>query len=229
MESLNEFLKNPLGKNKTAESDDEEYAAILAGVEIGTEATRTGIIDNAISSGYISLKNNSYGIEPKGIAMIHLLSELGIDISVSTSVEMSKTLKKIYKGSATVDDALNAAKAEIKKGFSKKDTAVSEKAIFKDDKNGNAFCKCPKCKSDILESPKSYYCTNKNCGVILWKDNKYFTTKRKKITCELAEAFLNEGKAFLKSCYSEKTGKSYDATVLLEDDGERTSFRLVFS
>ena len=28
--------------------------------------------------------------------------------------------------------------------------------------------------------------------------------------------------------YSEKTGKTYDASVLLEDDGQRTGYKLVF-
>jgi len=229
LESLNEFLKNPLGKNKTSESDDEEYAAILAGVEIGTEATRTGIIDNAISSGYISLKNNSYGIEPKGIAMIHLLSELGIDVSVETSVEMSKMLKRVYKGSATVDDALEAAITEIKKGFSKKDTVVSAKAIYKDNKNGNAFCKCPKCKSDILESPKSYYCTNKNCGVILWKDNKYFSSLGYKMSKTDARKLLTSGKTLAKNLVSKRDpSKKYDAYIIADFSKGAASFRMEF-
>ena len=229
LESLNEFLKNPLGKNKTAESDDEEYAAILAGVEIGTEATRTGIIDNAISSGYISLMNNSYGIEPKGIAMIHLLSELGIDVSVETSVEMSKMLKRVYKGSTTVDDALEAAITEIKKGFSKKDTAVSAKAIFKNNKNGNAFCKCPKCKSDILESPKSYYCTNKNCRVILWKDNKYFSTLGYKMSKTDARKLLTSEKTLAKNLMSKRdSSKNYDAYIIADFGKGVASFRMEF-
>ena len=34
--------------------------------------------------------------------------------------------------------------------------------------------------------------------------------------------------AALKGCYSEKTGKTYDAVVLLEDDGQRTGYKMVF-
>lgn len=36
--------------------DTEDYKAIFEGLELGTEATRTGIINNAINSKYIALK-----------------------------------------------------------------------------------------------------------------------------------------------------------------------------
>ena len=48
------------------------------------------------------------------------------------------------------------------------------------------------------------------------------------LTKSLAAALLKNGCAPLKDCYSEKTGKTYDAVVLLEDDGQRTGYKLVF-
>ena len=39
---------------------------------------------------------------------------------------------------------------------------------------------------------------------------------------------LKNGRAPLKGCYSEKTGKTYDAVVLLEDDGQRAGYKMVF-
>ena len=52
--------------------------------------------------------------------------------------------------------------------------------------------------------------------------------KKKVLTKSLAAALLKNGRAPLKGCYSEKTGKTYDAVVLLEDDGQRTGYKLVF-
>lgn len=39
---------------------------------------------------------------------------------------------------------------------------------------------------------------------------------------------MKTGRVKLTGCWSEKTGKTYDATVELEDDGEKTNFKLVF-
>lgn len=69
IETLNNYLKNPFRedkKNIENEDDREEYRAIFEGLELGTEATRTGIIDNAIKSGYIALKKDVYTILPGG-------------------------------------------------------------------------------------------------------------------------------------------------------------------
>ena len=54
IETLNNYLKNPFKEEKAKaskeneeENDEEDYKAMFEGLELGTEATRTGIIDNA--------------------------------------------------------------------------------------------------------------------------------------------------------------------------------------
>ena len=42
------------------------------------------------------------------------------------------------------------------------------------------------------------------------------------------EVLLDAGWVKLTSCWSEKTGKTYDVTVILEDDGKRTNYKLEF-
>ncbi|MDM0613096.1 type IA DNA topoisomerase, partial [Clostridium perfringens] len=64
-EMLSNYLKNPF-KNEFTD-DEEDYKAILEGLEIGTEATRTGIIENAKKYEYISENKSVLTIEPKGI------------------------------------------------------------------------------------------------------------------------------------------------------------------
>ena len=44
----------------------------------------------------------------------------------------------------------------------------------------------------------------------------------------MAAALLKDGRVSLKDCWSERTGKTYDATVVLEDNGETAHFKLVF-
>jgi len=77
--NLSQYLKNPLRKLNNIETDDEEYKQILEGVEIGTEATRTGIIETAKKMGYISQEKNSYKLEPLGEKVIEILNELQLE------------------------------------------------------------------------------------------------------------------------------------------------------
>ena len=40
-------------------------------------------------------------------------------------------------------------------------------------------------------------------------------------------ALLNDGRVRVTGLYSEKTGKTYDATVVLEDDGQYANLSLI--
>lgn len=60
------------------------------------------------------------------------------------------------------------------------------------------------------------------------ENSKFFSAKKKALTKSVAAALLKNGRVPLKGCYSEKTGKTYDASVLLEDDGQRTGYKMVF-
>ena len=87
---------------------------------------------------------------------------------------------------------------------------------------------CPRCGNTVTESKKGFFCENRECRFVLWKDSKFFSAKKKTLTKSVAAALLNKGRVKLTGCYSEKTGKIYDATVVLEDNGEKTNFRLNF-
>ena len=73
------------------------------------------------------------------------------------------------------------------------------------------------------------FCDNRDCAFALWKDNKFFSSKKKSITKSVAAALLKEGRVSVSGLYSEKTGKTYDAVVLLDDTGGKyVNFRLEF-
>lgn len=88
--------------------------------------------------------------------------------------------------------------------------------------------KCPRCKADVTETPKGFFCENRACTFALWKNSTFFTAKKKTLTKTLAASLLKDGSASLKGCYSEKTGKLYDAIVFLDDDGTKAAYRLEF-
>ena len=80
----------------------------------------------------------------------------------------------------------------------------------------------------MTESKKGFFCENRECRFALWKDSKFFSAKKKTLTKTVAAALLNKGRVKLTGCYSEWTGKTYDATVVLADNGTKTDYKLVF-
>ena len=87
---------------------------------------------------------------------------------------------------------------------------------------------CPRCGGKVTESKKGFFCENPSCRFALWKDNRFFEAKKKVLDKDVASVLLNEGKLYLTDCWSEKTGSTYNATVVLEDNGEKTSYSLEF-
>ena len=79
--------------------------------------------------------------------------------------------------------------------------------------------KCPRCSENVYEGKKNFYCGNRSCQFVMWKNDRFFEQRKKAFTPKIAAALLKDGKAKVKGLYSEKTGKTYDATVLLADTG----------
>ena len=88
--------------------------------------------------------------------------------------------------------------------------------------------KCPRCGGDVAELQKGFFCQTESCKFAIWKNNKWWAMKKKQPTKALVTALLKDGRARITGCYSEKTGKTYDATVVLEDDGRYANFKLEF-
>lgn len=78
---------------------------------------------------------------------------------------------------------------------------------------------CPRCGEAVYEGKKNYYCGNRACQFVMWKNDRFFEERRKAFTPKIAAALLKDGKAKVKGLYSMKTGKTYDGTVLLADTG----------
>ena len=53
----------------------------------------------------------------------------------------------------------------------------------------------------------------------MWKNDLFFTNKRKELTKSIAASLLKNGRVTVKSLYSEKKDTTYDAVVVLNDDG----------
>ncbi len=165
IETLNNYLKNPFKEERAAaeenESDEEDYRAIFEGLELGTEATRTGIIDNARKSNYIALNKDSYVILPDGEFLIESLTEMGIVMDKYKTSEMGQALKRVYRGTMTVEESTRLAEEEITEVFSHKEEMLAGQGDT--GSVGDVIGKCPLCGGTIVRGDKAYACDNESC------------------------------------------------------------------
>ncbi len=212
---LNNFYENPFKKEKKENEDettDEDYIAIMEGCEIGTAATRAGIIEKVKQDGYIVENKNNLAITDKGIKLIEILEELGINLYKEKTVEISKDLKAIYNNKSSVDKVLEKVKEEVKQGINKKAEITQFKKA--------AIGKCPICGKDIIENNKSYYCEDwQNCGFSIWKQ-----ICGKKINDTIIRELLEKGKTKEIKGFKSKQGKTFSASLVIEENKVKLNY-----
>lgn len=217
IETLNNYLKNPFKDDKQSadENDDEDYKAIFEGLELGTEATRTGIIENACKSAYIMLKKDSYYILPDGEYLIESLLQLGITMDKYKTSEMGQALKKVYRGEFSVEDSVSLAKKEIGDIFESSKDKNPELdiniGIF-----GEVVGKCPLCERDVIRTKFGYGCTGYKEGC-KFSINKSIC--KRVISVSNVKMLLATGKTSKIQGFVSKNGKKFDAVLKLGDDG----------
>ena len=120
--------------------------------------------------------------------------------------------------------------AALVKGFVSAHTAPlpAYASLFAERPKGAAVGKCPRCGADVTESGKGFFCSSRACKFALWKDSRFWQVKEKKLDKKIAATLLTEGRVFFSDLKSGRTGKTYAAAVVLEDDGVRVNFKLDF-
>lgn len=223
-EELSNYLKNPF-KKELKDSDDEEYKSILEGVEIGTEATRTGIIENAKEYGYISQNKSNYSIETLGKKFIELLDKLKINLYAERNVEFSKLLKQVYRNQKVIKDIVDLATTEL--------TVIANQNIeiekFKEEDTLENLGICPICDKGHIHQKKSkenktfYACSEKECKFFLWENSK-FGENSIKITKSVVKKFLKGGQEPFK--LKNKAGKEYEAYLTIKNNNGYVKFEI---
>lgn len=198
---------------------------------IGTPATRAGILEKLIKTGLAERKGQKktkhFIPTHKGISLITILPET--IKSVQLTAEWEEQLKQIEHGMLSPQTFLRDISNMTKDLVSTYEVIESADTLFPSNAKGESIGKCPRCGSHVLENKKGFCCENRTCSFALWKSNKFFTAKKKALTKVIATELLKNGKVKLNGCYSEKTGKTYDATIILDDTGGKyVNFKIEF-
>ncbi len=225
IETLNNYLKNPFREDKAAleekaqgdESysgdDTEDYKAIFEGLELGTEATRTGIIDNARNSQYISLNKDVYTILPGGIFMIESLMRMNINMDKYKTSQLGQALKKVYHGKMAIEDAIALTEKELSEIFSSKDVPLemdTDHGFIGDDVGP-----CPLCDGRIRRTKFGYGCSNYKENGCKFTINAYILGRS--ISKSNVQMLLTNGKTSKIKGFTSKNGKKFDAFLKLEN------------
>ena len=197
---------------------------------LGTPATRAATLEKLVSAGFVQRKKKQLIPTKKGRNLIAVLPD-NIKSPILTA-EWESMLKQVEHGELSATSFMDQI-ADMSRTLVKEHTAPEERFadLFPSSKGTvhEAVGVCPRCGAPVYEGKKGFFCDNRECSFALWKDNRFFSSKKKSITKSVAAALLKEGRISMSGLYSEKTGKTYDAEVILDDTGGKyVNFKLEF-
>ena len=189
---------------------------------LGTPATRAAILEKLVATGFVERKKSKKTVSliptHAGISLITVLPEQ-LQSPLMTA-EWEHRLKEIERGEESPETFMQGIRDMVCELVKTYKTVLGADVLFP---SGRAVVgKCPRCGSDVTESKKGYFCERNDCHFGLWRDNRFLAAKK------MAETLLKDGKTYASGIFSEKTGKTYDAYIVLEDDGTKTAYRLEF-
>ena len=197
---------------------------------LGTPATRAGILEKLVKTGFVERKKAKKAVHllptHEGIALITVLPEQ--IQSPSMTAEWEHQLGQVERGEVDPSAFLQSIATMLHNLTRTYEVVKGAAVLFPSDRE--TIGKCPRCGGAVTENKKGFVCENRECGFALWKSSKFFSAKKKELTKAVAAALLKDGRVALTGCHSEKTGKTYDAVVLLDDDGGQfVGFKLEFA
>ena len=191
---------------------------------LGTTATRAGIIEKLISAGFAERKGKKLIPTKDGYNLVAILPDSLT--SPQLTAEWETRLTGIAKGSDSPADFMRGIE-EMTAGLVKTYSAISEDKAKLFTPQREAIGTCPRCGAAVYEGKKNFYCSDRACSFVMWKNDRFFEQRKKAFTKAIAAALLKDGKVKIKGMYSTKTGKTFDGVVLLADTGGKyVNFRV---
>ena len=193
---------------------------------IGTPVTRAATIEKLVQKGFLERKGDKKTkvLLPtdKGKALITVMPE---EIqSADMTADWETKLLRVERGEMEPETFMTEINDMISSLVNTTEAVKGASALMKNKVIGV----CPNCGNSVVEREKGYFCENRECRFVLWKDNAFFKRLGKRMDAHVADRLLRDGRVRLKDCKSSK-GKTYNATVLLSTEADgRSKFSLEF-
>ena len=193
---------------------------------LGTPATRAAIIEKLVAAGFVERKGKSLIPTKAGINLVTVLPEPLT--SPMLTAEWEQKLTEIAKGGADPDTFMGGIRTMVQEIVSTY-SCISEdgKKLFAPEKE--VIGTCPRCGQPVYEGKNNFACSDRSCGFVLWKNDRFWTSRKKELTKKMATDLLKKGRTNVKGMWSEKKQATYDAAVILNDTGGKyINFKLEF-
>lgn len=196
---------------------------------LGTPATRAGVLEKLISTGFVVRKGDKRTKHlmptPKGVALITILPEQ-LQSPLLTA-EWEQRLKRIEHGEESPDAFMQDIRTMLTDLKATAKPVKGADTLFPSQKE--SISACPHCGRPVTESDKGFFCTNGGCRFGIWRDNKFLTGQKITVDRKLVQILVKYGQVQLHNLRSKRTGKPYSATLVLacQDDGS-PRFRFEF-
>lgn len=195
---------------------------------LGTPATRAAILEKLVASGFVERKKSKKNVHliPTHAAY-SLITVLPEQLrSPKLTAEWEQKLRMVENGELAADGFISEIGEMMSDLTANYKVVKGAEVLFPSGRD--VIGQCPRCGSEVTESRKGFFCENHDCHFGMWRDNKFFKMKHVTLTKAQAAELLKSGRVFVKGLYSEKTGKLYDAWVVLDDNGEFVRYRVEF-
>ena len=213
-----------LAAMETAGKEDMPEDAERKG--LGTPATRAAILEKLVAAGFVERRGKSLVPTKAGINLVTVLPDTLT--SPMLTAEWEQKLTAIARGEGD-PAAFMAGISEMTRELVKTYSHISEEGqkLFAPERETVGLC--PRCGKPVYEGKKNFYCSDRACRFVLWKDDRFWTSRKKELTRKMAADLLKKGRTSVRGMWSEKKGAAYDAVVVLDDTGEKyVRFKLEF-
>ena len=184
------------------------------------------ISEKLVAAGFVERKGKSLIPTKAGINLVTVLPDTLT--SPKLTADWEQRLNEVAKGQVSPEDfmdGIEAMAAELVRKYSH----ISEdgQKLFQPEKETVGLC--PRCGKPVYEGKKNFACSDRACQFVMWKNDRFWTSRRKEMTRKMAANLLKKGRASVKGMWSEKKGSTYDAVVILDDTGGKyVNFKLEF-
>ena len=192
---------------------------------LGTPATRAGILEKLVKSGYVKRKGKNLLPTPEGMSLISIMPE---ELrSPLLTAEWENTLMRIEQGEITDREFLTGISDMVTSLVASHPSLTpEEQRRFASVAGKESLGSCPWCGASVYEGKTNWYCSGDGCGFRLWKSSKFLDSVKKPLTKAMAAELLSHGRVHAKGLYSNRTGKTFDADLVLDEATDRSGKRI---